>query len=111
MDQKCRIVRVRREFLSRLQNVVYERAALTAAMQRPMPIRYDDLPSLNQYTEAVVSLEGRLRSLLQEQLEAYRLMQYGIREVLPTPTPHHCLSTEPVMGPWLQAHACGLTCG
>lgn len=81
LDQKWRIVAVRREFLTRLQNVLHQRATITAAMQRPIPSRYDDLPSLMMFTDTVVGQDARLRALLQEQAEAYRLMQYGVREV------------------------------
>ncbi|KAK9903912.1 hypothetical protein WJX75_000283 [Coccomyxa subellipsoidea] len=82
MEQKYRIVAMRRQFLARLQGIQRSRAVAAAALRQAMPECYDDMAALNAFTEASIVQEGRLRALIQEHQEAYGLAQYGIREVL-----------------------------
>ncbi|EIE20321.1 hypothetical protein COCSUDRAFT_58027 [Coccomyxa subellipsoidea C-169] len=80
MDQKFRIVALRRQFLGRLQGIQHSRAVAAAALRAAMPESYDDIAGLNAFTEASIAQEGHLRALIQEHQEAYGLAQYGIRE-------------------------------
>ncbi len=86
MDQKFRIVALRRQFLGRLQGIQHSRAVAAAALRAAMPESYDDIAGLNAFTEASIAQEGHLRALIQEHQEAYGLAQYGIREVRPCPS-------------------------
>lgn len=94
MEQKYRIVALRRQFLARLQGIQRSRAVAAAALRQAMPECYDDMAALNAFTEASIVQEGRLRALIQEHQEAYGLAQYGIREVRPLLPPSPPLLSE-----------------
>lgn len=81
MEQKVAIVEVRRQFLARMQAVLRERAAVQAALQRPVPAQYGEGMALNAFAESSIALAERLRALADEEGHAFNLMSYGVREV------------------------------
>ncbi|CAL8470840.1 g10382 [Coccomyxa elongata] len=82
MDQKFRIAAVRRQFVARLQGIQRGRAMAAAALQSPIPERFDDVSALQSFSEDSIVQEGHMQALIREQQETFALAQYGIREIL-----------------------------
>ena len=72
---------IRRRFLETVGHIMMQRRTAREALQLPLPVRYEGAASLMHYADALLASEKSLLSMCQQQKEAYRLIQYGVREV------------------------------
>lgn len=65
-----------------VQGIQRGREMAAAALQSPIPERFDDVSALQSFSEDSIVQEGHMQALIREQRETFALAQYGIREVL-----------------------------